>query len=68
MSSARTVIGALKDMGIAIGLSRFPDKPVAIKVLRFLQADYVASARRSQPATSRRSRASSRKCTPRAPR
>jgi EAL domain-containing protein (putative c-di-GMP-specific phosphodiesterase class I)/GGDEF domain-containing protein len=41
MSSARTVIGALKDMGIAVGLSRFPDKPVAIKVLRFLQADYV---------------------------
>jgi PleD family two-component response regulator/EAL domain-containing protein (putative c-di-GMP-specific phosphodiesterase class I) len=41
MSSARTVIGALKDMGVAVGLSRFPDKPVAIKVLRFLQADYV---------------------------
>ena len=41
MSNARSVIAALKEMGIAIGLSRFPDKPVAIKVLRFLQADYV---------------------------
>jgi PleD family two-component response regulator/EAL domain-containing protein (putative c-di-GMP-specific phosphodiesterase class I) len=41
MSNVRSVIAALKEMGIAVGLSRFPDKPVAIKVLRFLQADYV---------------------------
>ncbi len=41
MSSARSVIAAVKEMGISVGLSRFPDKPVALKVLRFLQADYV---------------------------
>jgi len=44
MSQARSVIGALKELGIAVGLSRFPDKPVAIKVLRFLQADYIRLA------------------------
>jgi PleD family two-component response regulator/EAL domain-containing protein (putative c-di-GMP-specific phosphodiesterase class I) len=41
LSSARAVLAALKEMGVAIALSRFPDKPVALRVLSFLQADYV---------------------------
>jgi len=49
---------ALKDMGIAVGLSRFPDKPVAVKVLRFLQADYVRLSDALAGATSDRSRPS----------
>jgi len=44
ISNARNVINALKELGVAVGLSRFPDKPVAIKVLRFLQADFVRLA------------------------
>ncbi|MCU0765759.1 MAG: EAL domain-containing protein [Gammaproteobacteria bacterium] len=44
LSSVRTVLAALKEMGVAIALSRFPDKPVALRVLQFLQADYVRLA------------------------
>jgi PleD family two-component response regulator/EAL domain-containing protein (putative c-di-GMP-specific phosphodiesterase class I) len=44
LSNARAVLAALKEMGVAISLSRFPDKPVALRVLSFLQADYVRLA------------------------
>ena len=44
LSNARAVLAALKEMGVAICLSRFPDKPVALRVLSFLQADYVRLA------------------------
>jgi EAL domain-containing protein (putative c-di-GMP-specific phosphodiesterase class I) len=44
LSNARAVLSALKEMGVAIALSRFPDKPVAMRVLSFLQADYVRLA------------------------
>jgi diguanylate cyclase (GGDEF)-like protein len=50
LSSARAVLAALKDMGVAITLSKFPDKPVALRVLRFLQADYVRLAESVSPA------------------
>jgi PleD family two-component response regulator/EAL domain-containing protein (putative c-di-GMP-specific phosphodiesterase class I) len=41
LSKVKGVITALKEMGVAVGLSRFLDRPVAIKVLRFLKVDYV---------------------------
>jgi diguanylate cyclase (GGDEF)-like protein len=37
----RNIFGQLREMGVTIGLSRFPAKPVALKVLKFLKADYV---------------------------
>ncbi|MEJ2576505.1 MAG: EAL domain-containing protein [Gammaproteobacteria bacterium] len=41
LKAAQQTFRALHDMDIQIALSRFPEKPAAFKVLRFLQADYI---------------------------
>lgn len=46
LKTAKHNIQALRDMDVAVSLSRFPEKEAAFKVLRFLQAHYINIAPR----------------------
>jgi diguanylate cyclase (GGDEF)-like protein len=46
IKAAQHNIAALRELNIGISLSRFPEKPAAFKVLRYVKADYISIAPR----------------------
>jgi len=46
IKAAQHNIAALRELNIEVSLSRFPEKPAAFKVLRYVKADYISIAPR----------------------